>query len=260
MPLRHMPWCAGLHVTVAAVVVALGGAGCGFTTASRRSVPQPIRARTFVDTFDRVLIAGFVAERVSDRGRDLDINEETARLLRMTLRSKGGLDVIESQPLGLQRTQSVGTRTEDAIFTDEPFWKRLGEEYREPLILTGAVSFKGAGSQFEERTMGPRTVRVWRPGFSLSLRLVFINGRTGEMLDSEPLGPVFGRASDARTSALALYFGLMDRLTPSVLAALGRRNSVSQSDDDRWRHDAARVSATRHTESPFSWERRRHDS
>ena len=150
----------------------------------------------------------------------------------MTLRSKGGLDVIESQPLELQRTPVTRVDTEDATFTDVPFWKRLGEEYREPLILTGAVVFKGAGSQYEERTMGRRTVRLWRPGFSLNLRLIFINGRTGEILDSLSLGPVIGRASDARTSALALYFELMDRLTPLVLAALGRQNSVSPTRSD----------------------------
>lgn len=219
-------------VTAAAVVVALGVAGCGVTSASRRSPAQPPRARGFVDTFDRILIAGFVADHLSARGHDLDINEETARLLRMTLRSKGGLDVIESQPLELRRTPSPGADTQDAIFADVPFWKRLGEEYREPLILTGVVIFKGAGSQYEERTMGRRTVRVWRPGFSLNLRLVFISGRTGERLDSLSLGPVIGRAADARTSALALYFGLMDRLTPSVLAALGRQNSVSPAQSD----------------------------
>ena len=98
--------------------------------------------------------------------------------------------------------------------------------------MTGAIVFKGAGSQYEERTMGRATVRVWRPGFSLNLRLIFISGRTGEMLDSLSLGPVVGRASDARTSALALYFGLMDRLTPSVLVALGRQNSVSLTRSD----------------------------
>ena len=153
-------------------------------------------------------------------------------MLRMTLRSKGGLDVIESRPLELRPTASTAGITEDAIFCNVPFWKRLGEEYREPLILTGAIVFKSAGSQFEERTMGRRTVRVWRPGFSLNLRLVFINGRTGEILDSFSVGPVIGRASEGRTSALTLYFGLMDRLTPSVLAALGRQNSVSRTRSD----------------------------
>ena len=230
MGIGWIPARAKWPITAVTVVVAMGVAGCGVTGTgvSRRALPQPSRARAFVDTFDRILIAGFVAGHVSDRGRDLDINEETARLLRMTLRSKGGLDVIESQPLELRRTSSAGADTQDAIFTDVPFWKRLGEEYREPLILTGAVVFKGAGSQYEERTMGRHTVRLWRPGFSLNLRLVFISGRTGEMLDSLSLGPVIGRASDARTSALALYFGLMDRLTPSVLAALGRQNSVGR--------------------------------
>ncbi|MBI2833553.1 MAG: hypothetical protein HYX76_03895 [Acidobacteria bacterium] len=220
MRFGRIPARARWPVTAAAVVVALSVAGCGVTSTSRRPLPQPTRARAFVDTFDRILIAGFVAGHVSDRGHDLDINEETARLLRMTLRSKGGLDVIESQPLALRRSESEAN-TEDAIFTDVPFWRRLAEEYREPLILTGAVIFKGAGSQYEERTMGRRTMRLWRPGFSLNLRLVFISGRTGEMLDSLSLGPVTGRASDARTSALALYFGLMERLTPSVLAACG---------------------------------------
>ena len=219
-------------MTAGAVVVALGVAGCGVTATSHRALPQPPRARAFVDTFDRILIAGFVAGHVSDRGHDLDINEETARVLRMTLRSKSGLDVIESQPLQLRRTPSTGADTEGGIFADVPFWKRLGEEYREPLILTGTVIFKGAGSQYEERTMGRRTVRLWRPGFSLSLHLVFISGRTGEMLDSLSAGPVIGRASDARTSAFALYFGLMDRLTPLVLAALGRQNSVSPTRSD----------------------------
>ena len=219
-------------MTGAAVVVSLGISGCGVTGASHRALPQSPRARAFVDTFDRILIAGFVAGHVSDRGHDLDINEETARVLRMTLRSKGGLDVIESRPLELRRTASTVGSTEDAIFADVLFWKRLGEEYREPLILTGAIVFKSAGSQYEERTMGRRTVRLWRPGFSLNLRLIFINGRTGEMLDSLSLGPVIGRASDARTSALALYFGLMDRLTPLVLAAFGRQNSVSPTRSD----------------------------
>jgi hypothetical protein len=209
----------------------LGAAGCGVTGAASRPLPQPSRARAFVDTFDRILIAGFVAGHVSDRGHDLDINEETARLLRMTLRSQGGLDVIESQPLELRRREGTGA-TEDAIFTDVPFWKRLGEEYREPLILTGVVMFKGAGSQYEERTVGRRTLRLWRPGFSLNLALVFISGRTGERLDSLSLGPVIGRATDARTSALALYFGLMDRLTPSLLAALGRQSSVRPAQSD----------------------------
>jgi hypothetical protein len=205
-----------------ALVAALAITGCGMKTTPRRELPQAARARGFVDTFDRVLVAGFVAPHVSDRGRDLDINVETARLFRTTLRSKGAFDVIESQPLDLRRTDSIGTKDEDTVFRDVAFWRRIGEEYREPLIVTGTVAFKAVGPQFEERTTGRGTVRVWRPGFKLSLRLVFISGRTGETLDSVSLGPVAMHALHARTSALALYFNLMDKLTPSMLAALGR--------------------------------------
>lgn len=204
-----------------AVALALSATGCASSNTARGAPPQP-RARAFVDTFDRVLVAGFLADIVSDRGRDLDINGETARLVRMTLRSKAAFDVIESQPLDLPQIEPNGTNAEDAVLSDVSFWRRLGEEYREPLILTGAVRFKRVGSQFEESTTGRRTVRLSRPRFSLQLRLVFISGRTGEILDSVALGPTTAHASDSRTSALALYFQMMDRLRPSLLAAFGR--------------------------------------
>jgi len=98
------------------------------------------------------------------------------------------------------------------VLADVPFWRRLGEEYREPLILSGSVLFKPVGPQFGERTTGRWTVRLWRPGFSLALGVVFISGRTGEVLDSVLLGPITAHAPDGRTSALALYFQLMDKL------------------------------------------------
>ena len=41
------------------------------------------------------------------------------------------------------------------------------------------------------------------------------------MLESLSLGSVTMQAPDGRTSALALYFQLMDRLTPAVLAVFG---------------------------------------
>jgi hypothetical protein len=205
-----------------AILVALGVAGCASTTAARGPIVQPTRARAFVDTFDRILVAGFLADDVLDRGRVLDLNEETARLLRMTLRSRASLDVIETQPLNLRPAGAKGASADEKVLGDVPFWRRLGEEYREPLILTGVVVFEPVGSQLEERTVGRRTIRVWRPAFRLELRVVFISGRTGEVLDSVSLGPTTARSSHERSSALALYFELMDRLRPSLLAAVGR--------------------------------------
>lgn len=207
---------------VIAIMVLVTVAGCASARAGRPPLPQLTRARAFVDTFDRILVAGFFTDPVSDRGRTVDVNDETARLLRMTLRSRASLDVIEAQPLDLRRRDAKGATADERVLADVPFWRRLGEEYREPLILTGTVVFEPVGSPLEERTVGRRTVRVWRPAFRLELRLVFISGRTGQVLDSVSLGPVTARATDARSSALALYFELMDRLRPSLLAALGR--------------------------------------
>lgn len=112
--------------------------------------------------------------------------------------------MIETQPLDLRRTEANVTSAADAVLSNVSFWRRLGEEYRAPLILTGTVVFKPVGEQFEERTTGRGRVRVWRPRFSLKLRLVFINGRTGEILDSVWLGPFIAHGSDARRSALSL--------------------------------------------------------
>lgn len=223
---RVIRWFGGAGV---ALLVTLVVAGCASSRGAHTGRQEPARARAFVGTFDRILVAGFLADTLSDRGHALDINDETARVLRMTLRSRGSFDVIETSPLVLGQPGTTGARADEEVLADVPFWRRLGEEYREPLILTGSVVFKPVGPQFEERTMGRRTVRLWRPGFSLEMRLVFISGRTGEMLDSVSLGPVTAHASDGRTSALALYFELMDRLRPSLLAAIGAQPSSSTS-------------------------------
>jgi hypothetical protein len=197
----------------------MAGAACSLM--SRGPVSGPPRPRAFVSTFDRVLIAGFLAENVLDRGRTLNLNEETARLLRMRLRARTSMRVYDSPPVHLPRPAFQTANPEESAFNDVPFWKRLGEEYQEPLILTGTVAFERAGSQSIERQIGPRAVTVWRPRFRLGMRLVFISGRTGEVLESLSLPSVTMQAPDDRTSALALYFQLMDRLTPAVLAVFG---------------------------------------
>ena len=211
------------HLTVAPIAVALSilRAACGLVAASPDPEPQPPRARGFVSTFDRLLIAGFLADTAPDRRRDLDLNEETARLLHMALRSRASITVVESQPVHLPPDAFDADGADESIFEDVAFWKRLGEEYRQPLILTGTVVFEPAGSQSAERQLGPRTVTVWRPRFTLAVRLVFICGRTGQLLESISLGPIAMRASNEQTSALALYFQLMERFTPAVLDAFG---------------------------------------
>ena len=214
------------HSAIAAALCVVSA--CGLI-ASPAGVEDPARPRAFVSTFDRVLIAGFLAETVADRGRDIDLNVETARLLRGALRSGTSVNVIDSGPVHLPLVDAKAPNPEKYVFNDVAFWKRLGEEYREPLILTGTVAFKRAGSQSAERQIGPRSITVWRPRYKLDLHLVFICGRTGQVLDSLSAGPAIMQAQDDRTSAFSLYLELMDRLTPRVLAVFGSQFSAPRS-------------------------------
>jgi hypothetical protein len=119
-----------------------------------------------------------------------------------------------------------------SIFADVAFWKKLGEEYQGPLIITGTVLFSPlatAGYQSVEREyfdqLGRRRViqqRVYqeRKGFTLQPKLIYIDGRTGATLYSETLREEVLYPSQQNTPALSSYFELMDKLIPSFLNTL----------------------------------------
>jgi hypothetical protein len=182
------------------------------TGCARRAIPAariPVTPLVDVPPFTRVLVAGFVSMPVAG----VDGNEETSRLLRRELRSEVSLDVVNMEPLRLQ----------SPMLEEVPFWRRLGEEYREPLIVTGVVDFKSAGRWYEERQVGRRTVRLWLPQYSLTVRLLLIDGKTGQRIAAAVCGPALAHAATGRERALSLYYRLIDRTMPSILAIFGRR-------------------------------------
>lgn len=232
------PSCA-LHLLMMLLIV-----GCATGHTARVELPAAPSANVL--GYTRVLVAGFIAGGVES----VDVNQETARIVRMALRSRGSGQVIEREPLDLfimaaradREANGLGAEfdvspasskrpaapdTDDRVFVDRPFWRRLGEEYSEPLILTGTVAFTFVGSRMEERTVGRRTVRVWLNGYRLSLRVVVISGRTDEIIGSDIVLPLTAHAATGREGPLAIYFKLMDQMMPSILAALGQeRNHV----------------------------------
>lgn len=198
---------ASACVIVAALLVA--GSGCG-----RRTIPPrlaPVQPLAEIPPFTRVLVAGFVSTQV----RGVDANQETSRLLRRDLRSEVSLEVVNMDPLQLQ----------SPILEDVRFWQRLGEEYREPVIVTGVVDFKRVGGWYEERQVGRRIVRLWLPQYSLRVRLLLIDGKTGEPIASAVCGPTLAHSTTTRDRPLQLYFTLIDRTMPSMLALFGRRTA-----------------------------------
>jgi hypothetical protein len=120
----------------------------------------------------------------------------------------------------------------DKIFADVAYWKKLGEEYQTPLIVTGTVLFtpnQVAGNVIQNREVydayGRRSVvpvrqYMERKGFILQPRFVFIDGRTGAILYSETFHEEILYPQNQSVPALSTYFELMDRIIPSFLSTL----------------------------------------
>jgi hypothetical protein len=230
-------------------------------------IETPIKAKLDVSAFQRVLVAGFVAG-----GNDeLDTNQETVRLLRSQLRSKSSLRVIDADPLTLtevaqdqnkaaNESDATAARVSDRelsekganqptslpakikeqkdieaydrLFANTAYWKRLGEEYQNPLIVTGSVLFAprtSAGFVTREtevydglgrRSVVPTRTYMERKGFVLRPKFVFIDGRTGATISSLSRSEEVLYNAQQSTPALSSYFELMDRIVPDFLGTL----------------------------------------
>jgi hypothetical protein len=252
--------------TIASLVVLCGSLAC--TSFYEIPIETPIQPKMDVSGFQRVLVAGFLGGGTDD----VDANLETVRLLRSQLRSKSSLRVVEAEVLPLaelaaKQGQANGDSNGGAtalpggaadgqqpvpqlnnnelriqnekdlerfqsIFADVAFWKKLGEEYQNPLIVTGTVLFtphRDAGmvmqerewyDQFGRRRVTPVRTYMERKGFILTPKFIFIDGRTGATLYSEQFREEVLYNAQQNTPALSTYFELMDKLIPSFLNAL----------------------------------------
>jgi hypothetical protein len=227
------------------LLVILSGAGC----ASFVEVPveTPLQSKLDVTRFRRILIAGFVTDL---READVDLSAETSRLLQNQLRSNTQIQVLEPDrpPLEaaldniLARLDEEGAYASeekeqyaleaDRLLEDPEFWRKMGEEYQQPLIVTGRLGFESqnrSGFQAQERVVrdaagNPRLVRgnryMERKGFSLSADFYFIDSKTGELIHKERFTEEVLYAERQRVSPLSSYFELMDRLLPNFLGVI----------------------------------------
>jgi hypothetical protein len=141
---------------------------------------------------------------------------------------------------GDSRTPPADTRIRNAkdlekyqkIFADVAFWKKIGEEYENPLIVTGTVLFvpqQTAGfvtrnqetyDQLGRRVVVPQRLYMERKGFAITPKFIFIDGRTGTTLHTESLHEEILYSSQQNTPALSSYFELMDKVIPVFLGTL----------------------------------------
>jgi hypothetical protein len=209
-------------------------------------IETPIRPKLDTTGFQRVLVAGFLA----GGSEDIDGNLETTRLLRSQLRTKSDLRVIDTDVLPLLDVAAEGTdpatqaaakapikeekvlESFEHLFAKVDYWKKVGEEFQQPLIVTGTVMFtpqqrnqmvqrdEEVFDSFGRRSTRPVRTFQERKGFQLEGRFVFIDGRTGTPLHSQAFGEQVLYSAQQSTPALSSYFELMDRLIPTFLSTL----------------------------------------
>ena len=222
-------------------------------------IEVPIAAKLDVEKYNRILVAGFVTQT----NENMDLDAETVRLLRNQLRTRSKLQVLDAEiePLGdfsektleqsgmLEKFKEIEDKAksegeeqisrqewidleQDKILEDEEFWKEIGEEYQNPLIVTGKLAFSSesrSGLVRNDRYTRdafnrPQLVRSntfqERTGYVLNAEFYFVDGATGRTIHRERFTEevIYGR--DEQTSALSSYFELMDRLLPNFLSIL----------------------------------------
>jgi hypothetical protein len=137
-----------------------------------------------------------------------------------------------SLPLPAKIKEEKDLEPYERLFANTSYWKRIGEEYQNPLIVTGTVLFmpntrSGFVSRdveqydsFGRRRVMPVRSYMERKGFILRPKFIFIDGRTGATIYSESYREEVLYNSQQNTPALSSYFELMDRLVPNFLSAL----------------------------------------
>jgi hypothetical protein len=210
-------------------------------------VETPLQSKLDVSSFRRILIAGFATDL---ENQEVDLSAETSRLLQNQLRSNTKLQVLEPDrpPLQVALEKTLEKISEsgsydkeekeqfrlesDRLLQDPEFWRKMGEEYQQPLIVSGRLSFESqnrSGFQPEERVVRtasgqPTLVRgnryMERKGFTLSADFLFIDSKTGQTLHKERFSEEVLYSEDQRVSPLSSYFELMDRLLPNFLGVI----------------------------------------
>jgi hypothetical protein len=261
---RSAPTAGQIKTRRRALAVSLLAAAVSWLVSSCTSyyevpIEVPISAKLDVSQYNRILVAGFTTQT----NENLDLDAETVRLLKNQLRMRSNLQIVDAElePLGdfsertLEQTGMLKEFEEmekqaraegeeeisrqewidleqDKLLDDEEYWKDVGEEYQNPLIVTGKLRF-GSESRsgysrrdryvrdaFNRPTLQRSNIFEERTGYTLNAEFYFINGETGRTIHRERFTEevIYGREEQA--SALSSYFELMDRLIPNFLSIL----------------------------------------
>jgi len=254
---------------VATVIVAAFAAACG-TELYEIPVETPIPAKLDTSAFQRVLVAGFVAGGDDDVDTNQEtvrllrsqlrskselrvIDADPLQLVEvareqnkaataspdappaaegLSVRPVASADDTAATTLPQKIKDEKDLEPYDRLFANTAYWKRIGEEYQNPLIVTGSVLFAPRTSSglvtretevydgLGRRRVVPTRVFMERKGFMLRPKFVFIDGRTGATISSLSRREEVLYNAQNETPALSSYFELMDRIVPDFLGTL----------------------------------------
>jgi hypothetical protein len=253
---------------IASLVILCGSLAC--TNFYEIPIETPIQPKMDVSSFNRVLVAGFIGGGTDDVDANLEtvrllrsqlrsksnlrvIEAEVLPLAEMArdqskpAAAEGALAVVPDLPPASAPPEPDSRAKPEpdprikgekdleryqGIFADVAFWKKIGEEYQNPLIVTGTVLFTPYQSNafvtrniesydsLGRRIVTPQRTYMERRGFILSPNFIFIDGRTGAQLHSEKMREEILYTAQQNVPALSSYFELMDRMIPSFLSTL----------------------------------------
>ena len=255
-------------LAVVAAAVAAFAAACG-ETLYEVPVETPIPAKLDVAPFQRVLVAGFVTGGTEDVDANQEtvrllrsqlrtkselrvIDADPMPLNEVAQEQNKAATAVPAETTGSTEGPSVRTAQDttaatvlpqkikdekdlepyDRLFANTAYWKRIGEEYQNPLIVTGTVLFVPRTSSglvtretevydgLGRRRVIPQRVYMERKGFMLRPKFIFIDGRTGATISSLSRREEALYNAQNETPALSTYFELMDRIVPDFLGTL----------------------------------------
>ena len=234
-------------------------------------IETPIRPKLDVSPFQRVLVAGFISGGTEDVDANqetvrllrsqlrtksqlrvidadilplMDVAQENARPVNAEESGprEGSSPAADHQASGAATPQGVALPPKikdekdiepyERLFANTAYWKRIGEEYQNPLIVTGTVLFmphsrsgfvqrdQEVMDSFGRRRVVPMRSYLERKGFILRPKFVFIDGRTGAQMYAESYREEILYNAQQQTPALSSYFELMDEIIPRFLSTL----------------------------------------
>ena len=250
----------------------LYGLAIGCTSFYEIPIETPIQPKMDVSPFQRVLVAGFISGGTDDVDANQEtvrllrsqlrtkspLRVIEAEVLPLTSVAEEQLkDVstpppadapipvpqlpaadVPAKPADAKAATDPKVRNEkdlekyNKIFADTAYWKKLGEEYQNPLIVTGTILFTPNSASgvvtrqqeiydsFGRRQVVPVRMYMERKGYVLQPKFIFIDGRTGATLYSETFREERLYPAQQTVPALSSYFELMDQIMPSFLSTL----------------------------------------